>query len=128
MDKSFYHYDSFELFGKKFHRIILIPDEPQFQQINSVIKQTGNNSDGFFWKKLLFCISKECNIALSEEFDFDAEKEACIVCIESKEALLDLFNCLCNVVSDQQSFLNFIQKIKTISTEDTEEEYDDLLG
>lgn len=128
MDKSFYHYDSFELFGKKFHRIILIPDEPQFQQINSVVKQTGNNSDGFFWKKILLCISNVYDIAMKDEFDFDAEKEACIVCNESKEALLDLFICLSNVVSDQQSFLNFIQKIKTISTEDTEEEYDDLLG
>ncbi len=127
MDKNYYHYDAFELFGKKFHRVILIPDEPVFKEINSFLKQKGFNVNGFFWKKAISAIATELNIG--KETDFDAEKDACIICHESKDELMNLTHQTYLFVNDPVKFNELLANLDNIieDVDEVEDNFDDLI-
>lgn len=124
MENLFYHYDSFELFGKKFHRIILLPDETSYTELNKLIKSGGAKPDGFFWLKLFRYTADINREKYDGDFDFDAEKEAAIICHESKETLLQLCDDAFKMIHDVEVFTEIIPKVKSASFNQYEDDED----
>lgn len=124
MEQQYYHLDSFELFGKKFYRIIILPDETVFIELNKTVKVCGSKPDGFFWKKVMEYGAIKWAVEEFENFDFDAEKEAAIVCHESKDTLLQLCSKTFEMLENPALFKSIISEIQAISLRSDE---DDLL-
>ncbi len=124
MEQQYYHLDSFELFGKKFYRIIILPDETVFIELNKTVKVCGSKPDGFFWKKVMEYGAIKWAVEEFENFDFDAEKEAAIVCHESKDTLLQLCSKTFEMLENPALFKSIIPEIQAISLRSDE---DDLL-
>jgi hypothetical protein len=114
MKSDYFHYDNFEVFGQKLHRIILLPSDKIFYQFASTIKQNNYKNDGFFWMKFMLSVTMHLDMNAKGDFDFDAEKDACIVChpiINDLQKLVTVFE---KIMIDQDKIQKTILEIRDV--------------